>query len=67
MVNQFLSGLIIGFVEGSEEALVSSFISQDRKWNLNSLSQMVPWDILTDIKSVHIPSNFMKDKLFWGL
>ena len=53
--------------EGTEGDAVCRFISQDRQWKLEALAELLPDDVVQDIKNVFLPRNPMQDSLFWSL
>ena len=49
------------------DAKVYDFINQDSKeWNLQSISSILPLNVLSDIKAILIPSCPLCDRIFWG-
>ena len=50
----------------SLDAKVHDFINHDTKeWNIHSISSILPQNVLTDIKAIHIPWTPIEDRILW--
>ena len=49
------------------DAKVHNSINQGTKeWNIHSISNILPPNVLSSIKSIHIPLSPMEDTILWG-